>query len=106
MSGSRRSSTRPWASSGPSPYDRSWACWRAEPMALQAASVVGELERAGVTHIVWLPDSETGYMYEAMKASRCRIVQVCREGESMAVAAGLIAGGAKPIVLIQSTGLF
>jgi len=75
-------------------------------MALQAAAVVGELERAGVTHIVWLPDSETGYMYEAMQASQCRIVQVCREGESMAVAAGLIAGGAKPVVLIQSTGLF
>jgi sulfopyruvate decarboxylase TPP-binding subunit len=73
---------------------------------LQAATVLGELTRCGVTHIVWLPDSETGYMYEAMRDSQITIVPVCREGESMAVAAGLIMGGKKPVVLIQSTGFF
>jgi sulfopyruvate decarboxylase TPP-binding subunit len=73
---------------------------------LQAATVLDELERCGVTHIVWLPDSETGFMYEAMRASQFTLVPVCREGESMAIAAGLIVGGKRPVVLIQSTGLY
>jgi sulfopyruvate decarboxylase TPP-binding subunit len=73
---------------------------------LQATTVLEELRRCGVTHIVWLPDSETGYMYETMRASQITLVPVCREGESMAIAAGLIAGGKRPVVLIQSTGLY
>src|SRR5947208_6557521 len=73
---------------------------------LQAATVLDELGSCGVTHIVWLPDSETGYMYEAMQASQIALVPVCREGESMAIAAGLIMGGKRPVVLIQSTGLY
>jgi sulfopyruvate decarboxylase TPP-binding subunit len=73
---------------------------------LQAAAVLSELQRCGVTHIVWLPDSETGYMYDAMRASQFTLVPVCREGESMAIAAGLIMGGKRPVVLIQSTGLY
>src|SRR5204862_1221832 len=73
---------------------------------LQAATVLDELGRCGVTHIVWLPDSETGYMYEAMLASDVTLVPVCREGEAIAVAAGLIMGGKRPVVLIQSTGFY
>src|SRR6266516_1830413 len=73
---------------------------------LQAATVLDELGSCGVTHIVWLPDSETGFMYEAMRASEFTLVPVCREGESMAIAAGLIMGGKRPVVLIQSTGLY
>jgi sulfopyruvate decarboxylase TPP-binding subunit len=73
---------------------------------LQAATVLDELGRCGVTHIIWLPDSETGYMYEAMRDSQFTLVPVCREGESIAVAAGLIMGGKRPVVLIQSTGFY
>ena len=73
---------------------------------LEASAVLDELGRCGVTHIVWLPDSETGYMYEAMRESQVTLVPVCREGESIAVAAGLIMGGKRPVVLIQSTGFY
>src|SRR5712692_4485901 len=73
---------------------------------LQAATVLDELRRCGVTHVVWLPDSETGYMYNAMLESELTLVPVCREGESIAVAAGLIMGGKRPVVLIQSTGFY
>ena len=73
---------------------------------LQAATVLDKLGSCGVTHIVWLPDSETGFMYEAMRASQLTLVPVCREGESMAIAAGLLMGGKRPVVLIQSTGLY
>jgi sulfopyruvate decarboxylase TPP-binding subunit len=33
-------------------------------------------------------------------------VRVCREGEAWAIAAGLWIGGARPVVVIQNTGLF
>lgn len=73
---------------------------------LRAANILNQLQECGVTHIVWLPDSETGYMYKAMLDSALKVVPVCREGESMAIAAGLVMGGKKPVVLIQSTGFF
>ncbi len=79
----------------------------ASPGTLQAATVLAELRRCGITHVVWLPDSETGYMYEAMRESPfLTLVPVCREGESIAIAAGLIMGGKRPVVLIQSTGFY
>jgi len=34
------------------------------------------------------------------------LIRVCREGEAIAVAAGLMLGGQKPVVIIQCTGLF
>jgi sulfopyruvate decarboxylase TPP-binding subunit len=76
------------------------------PGTLQAATVLDELRSCGVTHVVWLPDSETGYMYQAMLESELTLVPICREGESVAVAAGLIMGGKRPVVLIQSTGFY
>jgi sulfopyruvate decarboxylase TPP-binding subunit len=76
-------------------------------MGLQAAKVLEAFKAIGVTHVVWLPDSETGFLYEAIRADgSIRLVPICREGEALAVAAGLWAGGARPLVLIQNTGLF
>jgi sulfopyruvate decarboxylase TPP-binding subunit len=73
---------------------------------MSAQGVLGQLKACAVTHVVWLPDSETGFMYEALKASEFTLVPVCREGETMAIAAGLIMGGKRPVVLIQSTGFY
>ena len=69
--------------------------------------LVNELKRNDVTHVVFLPDSETNWMYQLLEAEpSLHLIPVSREGESMAIAAGLIAGGKKPVVLIQNTGLF
>ncbi|MDP6800164.1 MAG: hypothetical protein FI709_00555 [SAR202 cluster bacterium] len=69
--------------------------------------IIDQLKKNDVTHVVWLPDSETNFMYERMAAEQSiDLVSVCREGESMAVAAGLWIGGKKPVVLIQNTGMF
>src|SRR5687767_1300247 len=74
---------------------------------LQAATVLAELQRNEITHVVWLPDSETGYMYQALRdSSFLTLVPVCREGESVAIAAGLFMGGKRPVVLIQSNGFY
>jgi sulfopyruvate decarboxylase subunit alpha len=65
------------------------------------------LRAAGVTHVVGLPDTETGPVFEMLRdGGPPVVVPVCREGEAPAIAAGLWAAGARPIVLIQSTGLF
>ena len=74
---------------------------------LTPAPILEQLKKNDVTHVVWLPDSETNFMYQRMVAeSSIDLVPVCREGESMAIAAGLWVGGKKPVVLIQNTGLF
>ena len=74
---------------------------------LHPASLVGELKKNNVSHVVWLPDSETNFLYHMMmEEPSIDLVPVCREGETMAVAAGLWVGGANPVVLIQNTGVF
>ena len=74
---------------------------------LDGPSVVAALKSAGVTHVVWLPDSELGTWEAALTApDGLPLIRVCREGEAFAVAAGLIIGGKQPIVVIQCTGLF
>lgn len=69
-------------------------------------TVVSALEMAGFTHLVWIPDSHLGTWESALGASRLAPIRVCREGEAVGVAAGLMLGGAKPLVAIQCTGFF
>ena len=74
---------------------------------LHPASVVEELKKNNISHVVWLPDSETNFMYQLLtNEESLDLVPVCREGETMAIAAGLWVGGKRPVVLIQNTGIF
>ena len=68
--------------------------------------VIQELKKNGATHVVWLPDSETNFLYLLMEAEpTLDLVPVSREGHAFSTAAGLSVGGAKPVILIQNTGL-
>jgi sulfopyruvate decarboxylase TPP-binding subunit len=74
---------------------------------LDGLSVVRALKASGVTHAVWVPDSELGTWEPALTGpGGLPLIRVCREGEAMAIAAGLILGNKRPVVLIQCTGLF
>ncbi len=74
---------------------------------LHPASVIEELKKKNISHVVWLPDSETNFMYQLLtNEPTLDLVPVCREGETMAIAAGLWVGGKRPVVLIQNTGIF
>lgn len=69
------------------------------------------LVTSGVTHVVGLPDTMTGPIFARNSQPQPShegpgVINVCREGEAYGIAAGLWAGGAWPVVLIQSTGLF
>jgi len=68
--------------------------------------VLQEMKKNGVTHVVWLPDSETNWLYTLMLAEpSLSLIAVAREGLAFSTAAGLHAGGCTPIILIQNTGL-
>jgi sulfopyruvate decarboxylase TPP-binding subunit len=74
---------------------------------LDGPTVVAALKECGVTHVVWVPDSELGAWDAALSApGGLPVIRVCREGEAFGVAAGLYLGGKKPIIIIQCTGLF
>ena len=74
---------------------------------LHPSSVVAELKKNNISHVVWLPDSEPNFMFQLLtNEPPLDLVPVCREGETMAIAAGLWVGGKRPIVLIQNTGIF
>jgi len=64
------------------------------------------LVRAGITHIVGIPDNTSGPLFtEIVRYPTIRLVSVTREGEAFAIASGLWLGGASPLVVIQNTGL-
>src|SRR5437588_8066994 len=74
---------------------------------LDGPSVAGALKECGITHVVWVPDSELGTWEPALVAEpSLQLIRVCREGEAIAVAGGLHLGGCRPIILMQCTGFF
>jgi sulfopyruvate decarboxylase subunit alpha len=73
---------------------------------LNPETVLGEMKKNGVTHVVWLPDSETNWLYLLMSNDpSLDLIPVSREGQAFSTAAGLSVGGKKPIILIQNTGM-
>ena len=73
----------------------------------EGGAVAAALKSCGVTHVVWVPDSELGCWEPALSGdAELRLVRVCREGEAIALAGGLTLGGRRPVVVIQCTGLF
>lgn len=76
------------------------------PNALSPETVLAQMKTHGVTDIVWLPDSETNWLFLLMQAEpSLRLVGVSREGHACSIAAGLATGGRKPMILIQNTGM-
>ncbi len=80
----------------------------AEPASagLSPETVLAAIKQNGVTHVVWLPDSETNWLYLLMKAEpSLHLVPVTNEALAFSAAAGLSFGGKVPLILIQNTGM-
>ncbi len=76
------------------------------PNVLSPETVLKEMKQNGVTDVVWLPDSETNWLFLLMESEpSLRLVGVSREGHACSIAAGLSAGGRTPVILIQNTGM-
>jgi sulfopyruvate decarboxylase subunit alpha len=73
---------------------------------LRPETLVDEFKKNGVTHVVTIPDSETNYLYELMEEQPwLDVIPAAREGETFAIALGLLVGGKVPVCLIQNTGM-
>lgn len=76
-------------------------------MLYAGVEIVDELTQLGVTHAIWIPDNTLGRWEDAlMAAPAIELLRICREGEAWPMAAGLLMGGQRPVILMQTTGLF
>lgn len=76
-------------------------------MKFEGEEIVSVFTQLGITHVVWIPDTSLGTWEAALEAApNLQLVRVCREGEAWPLAAGLMLGGKKPILVMQTTGLF
>ena len=72
---------------------------------LTGSKVAEELIKCGITHVVWVADVMCSFLTEELKKRpECTLIPVCREGEALPVATGLIMGGKEPITLCQNSG--
>jgi sulfopyruvate decarboxylase TPP-binding subunit len=71
-----------------------------------AARTLQVIKGLGFTDVVSIPDAESRHLYQAMiDDPGIDVYLPTREGEGIALAAGLWVGGRKPFLLIQNTGL-
>jgi len=73
---------------------------------VSAAKTVSALKSLGFTDAVSIPDGESRHLYQALVDDPdVEVYLPTREGEGIAIAAGLWVGGRKPVVVLQNTGL-
>jgi sulfopyruvate decarboxylase subunit alpha len=72
-----------------------------------AAGVCAGLHAAGSRHVVYVPDNPLSHVLEILGRDYpdVRTTLATREEEAFGIAAGLYLGGARPTVLLQSSGL-
>jgi sulfopyruvate decarboxylase TPP-binding subunit len=74
---------------------------------LAGLTIATAMREAGFSHVVWIPDSHLGTWDAALVTEYGpNLLRVTREGEAVGLAAGLMLGRAKPLVLMQCTGFF
>ena len=72
---------------------------------VSALKTLATVKALGFTHVLMIPDSESRLLYKAVGEDLdIQLITPCREGESVAIAAGLWTGGRKPLIVIQNTG--
>ena len=54
---------------------------------LSPTAIIEQFKKNQVSHVVWLPDTETNFMYnQIIEDDDLQLVPICREGESMPIA--------------------
>ena len=72
-----------------------------------AAGVAAGIRAAGCRHVVYVPDNPLSHVLRALGRDHpdIRTTIATREEEAFGIAAGLYLGGARPTVMLQSSGL-
>jgi sulfopyruvate decarboxylase TPP-binding subunit len=74
---------------------------------LPAETVVDALERAGITHVVTVPDTHQRTVMELIDARAApAVVRAATEDDVLGICGGLFIGGKRPVALIQQLGVF
>ena len=74
---------------------------------IPATELLEALQAQGVTDVVAVPDTHQRSLITLIdQDDSIRFIQAATEDEAVAIAAGLIIGGAKPVVQIQHAGLY
>ncbi len=78
-----------------------------EAQSISAADLLHALYDAGVTDVVAVPDTHQRSLIELLQADDAiRFIQTTTEDEAVALGAGLIVGGRRPVLQIQHAGLY
>ena len=74
---------------------------------LWAAAVCEGLQAAGSRHVVYVPDNPLSHVLRILGKEHAdvRTTVATREEEAFGIAAGMYLGGARPTVMLQSSGL-
>jgi sulfopyruvate decarboxylase alpha subunit len=72
-----------------------------------AVGVSDGLWAAGCRHVVYVPDNPLSHILSALHTDHPEVqtLQATREEEAIGIAAGLYLGGARPVLLMQSSGV-
>jgi len=71
-----------------------------------AMRTVALIKGLGFTDVVSIPDGESRHLYQTLlEETGIEVYSPTREGEGIALAAGLWVGGRMPLVVLQNTGL-
>src|SRR5260370_38493782 len=72
-----------------------------------AGGVCAGLHAAGSRHVVYVPDNPLSHVLRVLRDeyASVRTILATREEEAFGIAAGLYLGGARPSVMLQTSGL-
>ncbi len=73
---------------------------------LRGAVVINEIKKAGVSHVLSVPDLHTskGLLHPIAIDPDFQHIRVCKEDECLGIAAGLTYGNLRSLMLVQYTG--
>jgi sulfopyruvate decarboxylase subunit alpha len=73
---------------------------------LTGKTIIDALHLSGLEYILSVPDITTsdGLLYPLSKDTRFKLIRVCKEDETVGIAAGLSYCGKRALILIQHTG--
>ncbi|MDB5640721.1 MAG: putative decarboxylase [Hyphomicrobiales bacterium] len=73
---------------------------------LQGAAIIAAIKKAGVDYVLSVPDlhTSTGLLKPIAHDPDLKLIRVCKEDETLGIAAGLSYGDRRALILIQYTG--
>lgn len=74
---------------------------------LDPAALLRAIRAVGITQVITVPDTHQRTLLALLaEADDPRLITVCTEDEAIGINAGLYAGGARPMLLMQNNGLY